>query len=730
MQQSVVTELERHHPPHPVPPVSYTPVEQGDPGLRDVLSVVARRKGVLFATIVPALLLAIAFVNLVTPRYSAETLILIEPQSPNFGSLDAVVAGLSGDEESVQSEAYVLSSRALAGRVIQQLALGEDPEFNDVAGAGHESGAPAIGTQEYGALVDRFLERLTVAPHENSRVIAVSFASEQPEKAAEIVNVLADEYLLARLEAKFESTQRASAWLGARVAELRDDVERAETAVEAARQQYGLIEGKGITLASQELVELNTQLILARSVRAEANAKLQQVQRLRNSTGGASTASDVLDSPLIQRLREQQVQVERRVAELSSEYGELHPRMIQLRAEAQDIDQRIDAEVNKILAGLRNDYNIARARERSLQQSLDELKDTVAQANQNEVELRALEREAEASRGLLATMLARQKETMSQEDLEFQQPDARIISAADVPVEPSFPNVPMVFSLALIGGGFLGLIIMLLRELLDGGFRSGEQMEAVTGVPSIGFVPRVSSTGDYQTLAGYVAGRPSSALGEAIRTLGWSLQITFPDQAPRSVLITSSVPSEGKTTIAACLATMHSGEGRRVVLVDADTRNPGCHSLTGNDREPGLVDVLLDQARLEDVMVTSSWSGLSLIPAGMPTPNAPNLLGSRKMEMLLQELAERFDHVIIDSPPVMAAADARILCRLAEATVMVVRWGGTRRETVRLAMKQLDTAGARLAGGLLSMVDVKKNAQYSYGDSGAYAGELEKYYAG
>lgn len=712
---------------HPAPGRGYpeaVPTQSDDVGLGEIFAVIRRRLGLLAAVIIPVMLLAVAALFVLTPRYTAEVSVMIEQDSgTNFVSLDSVVAGLSGDLQSVQSEAYVLGSRALADRVIQRLSLGDDPEF-------WEDGQPPRDARAYSGVIDRFMDHLDVLPLENSRVIRVSFWSVDPDKAARVANTLADEYLQARLETKFELTRRASTWLGERIEDLRGKVASAEAAVEQARNEYGLYEGNGVTLSAQELGELNTQLVMARTARAEAEARLQQVRRLARTRNGASTTIEVLDSPLIQRLREQEAEVERRVAELSSELGPKHPRMVQLRAEAKDLSDRIDAEIGKIVAGLQNEVNVARARESSLESSLDEIKQRVGLANQNEIELRALEREADANRALLDTLLLRQKETVSQEDADFQQPDATVFSPATVPAEPSFPRPAILLSLAFLAALVLGLVLILIIELLDAGFRSGEQFEAITGAPSLGFVPLTRKPADYRTLPGYVAGRPASAFGESMRTLNWSLKLAFPDHPPRSVLITSSVPGEGKTTVASCMATAQSKAGQRVVLIDADIRRPGCHDVTGVELEPGLTNLLAGQVDLDKVLKTSEWSGLAVIPAGMPTPHAPSLLGSQRMDNLLRELAERFDLIVIDSPPMLAAADARILCRLADATVLVARWGKTRRQVVKLAVRQLDDAGARLAGGLLSMVDTRRNAQYSYGDSAVYGRELEKYYAG
>ncbi|MDH3510616.1 MAG: polysaccharide biosynthesis tyrosine autokinase [Gammaproteobacteria bacterium] len=708
------------------------PAGTDDVGLGEILTVIRRRISVLGGIVFAALVMAGLALLLLTPRFTGEVLILIESQENNSVSLDSVVAGLSGDAESVQSEAYVLGSRALADRVVQRMNLENDREFNESLSdsAARRPDAGLATAQEYSKLLDRFQERLEITPQENSRVIAVRFSSENPQKAADIANALADEYIQSRLETKFEIAERANSWLGKRIEGLREKLAEDETKIEAMRQEYGLLEGNGFTLATQQLVELNTQLVMARTARAEAEARLRQTRRLVDTAGGVGSASEVLDSPLIQRLREQEIEVERRVAELSSELGELHPRMVQLRAEALDLQTRIKSEVSKIVTGLQNQVDIARARERSLQTSLNESKGTVGAGNQNNIKLQALQREADAARTLLDTMLAREKETLYQKDMGFQQPDVDVFSPATIPAEPSFPSKGVVIGLALMGSLFLGLMAILILELLDSGFRSGEQFEQVTGTPSIGFVPMINKPDNYSSLAAYVAGRPGAAFGESVRTLNWSLSLAFPDQPPQVVLITSSVPGEGKSTIASSLATVQSVAGQRVVLIDADIRRPACHEITGVEKEPGLTNVLAGEVDINNVLQASAWSSLKVIPAGMPTMHATNVLGSKKMAALLDVMRDKFDLIVIDSPPLMAAADARILSRLSDATILAVRWGSTRRQAVKMSVRQLLAAGAPLAGGLLTMVNAKKHAQYSYGDSGAYAGELEKYYVG
>jgi capsular exopolysaccharide synthesis family protein len=711
-------------------PLSY---ESTDVGLDELLRVIFRRKWTVIGIVVGATALAALTTSLMTPRYTAETLVLIDPQDTTVVSLESVVGGISRDQESVQSEAYVLASRALAGRVIRRLALDKDPEFATKAGA--NAAPPADAAQavaaehSFGEVVDRFLDRLTVTPRENSRVIAVTFKSTSPRRAAEAANTLVDEYLQSRLEAKFQSTRRANSWLSARVTEMQQKVEATERQVEALRRKFGLVgSGRG-TLSSQELVELNTQLILARTTRADAEARLRRVEDLVDSPSGATTASEVLNSPLIQRLREQEAGIQRRVAELSSELGERHPKMVQLRAESEDLRTSIQTEIAKIVAGLRNEVTVARSREIALQRSLDATRERVAIDNEDEIRLRAAEREAEANRSLLATLLARQKAAMSQEDMESQQADARVVAPADPPVEPSVPNKPAVLALTVLGSTLLGLLAIFVLEMLDNGYRSGDQIELALGVNSLGFVPLAAGKPSTQDLLDYLASRPRSAFGEAIRTLAWSIGLVSPDESPRTVLITSTLPDEGKTSIATTLAWVQSRAGQRVVIVDADARRPIIHSAFKVPQQPGLLDVLTGRVKLDEALHRNDEAGPAVLSSGTSIANIPGLLGSRRMETLLKLLRDQFDLVIIDSPPVLAAADARILAQKADATVLVVQWAKTPRQAVRLAVRQLrSTGGARLAGALLTQVNARKHAQYSYGDSGAYTGALEKYY--
>ena len=728
----------------------------GEVDLREVLRKLWRRKGVIVGVTVVLTVIAALVIHQITKLYTAESMVMINSRETQVVDVEAVISALAGDAETIESEIQVIRSRGIIEKVVDALRLQEDPEFNatlspqsagktlldprnwfpadwlSVVGAQGPGGG--LGTEEKlerqsARIVDTVLGKLEVSAVGRSRVIRIAFTSENPRTAAAVANLLADFYIVSQLEAKFEATQRANEWLSGRLAELREAVNQAERAVEEFRQRSGLIQGKDATLKTQEISELNAQLVVERAKRAEAEARLRQVERLLNGPDGAQAVSKVLQSSLIQSLREQQAEVEGQAANLTHEYGPMHPQMINVRAEAGDLRQKIADEVDRIVQGLRNDVSVARAREDTLATALDQSREEVGQANTDEVTLRALEREAEASRALLETFLARSKETGGQED--FQQADATVISRAAVPERPSYPRRKLLLIAAVGGAGFLGLMLALGVEMFDHGFRSMEQIERQLGAPPLGLVPAIDGFAKLRRSPDtHILEKPASAYAEAMRSLYTSLLLSCGDQPPKTILVASALPKEGKTSIALSLAHMLASTGHSVVLVDCDLRQPTAHKSFGVHSQPGLVEVLLGKATLKEVLTTDPRSGARLVPSGGPVLYHAELLGSPRMKRLLAWLAEHHDLVILDSPPVLAVSDARVLARSADGTLFLVRWVKTRREKVIAAWRQLAEAGGNVGGVALTLVDVRRHAKYGYSDSGAYYGQIKKYYTG
>ena len=393
-----------------------------------------------------------------TPRYTAESVLMIQPPQTQSADPDTVQPNLPADEATLKTEIRVIQSREIASRVIARLDLHEDSEFNPGLRQTNDASGVEVTDESLGPVIDSFLDRLKVKQRGQSRVIAIQFESEDPQKSAAAANAVADFYILARLEAKREATRRATAWLGERVAQLREDVSAKERAIEEYRAQSGFLQGQGgATLTYEQVRELNDQRMLELARLAEAEARLQQANKVLSSPEGIESAIEVLQSPFIRELRDRESLLERELAQLSEEYGAQHPTLINARAELGDLRAEIKREVDRVIQGLRNEVSVSEARVASLGAALRGSEREVADLIQSEVPLRALEREAKASRALLESLLERTRETASQES--FQQADASVVSYAGAPKDPNSPGKGMILGSALLGSLSLGLIL-------------------------------------------------------------------------------------------------------------------------------------------------------------------------------------------------------------------------------------------------------------------------------
>jgi len=744
-----------------------------------------RRRGVVIWSIVFVVAVGATFVFSLTPTYTAAAYVEINPRQAKIVNFEAVLGGLAADRATMDTEVEILRSRKLAVRAAKKLNLANVPEFNPALRSPSslrlalgwvidklDSEKPAVSTladseggltkwpakssqsihrllasftrrpipantdletireQEDTAIVDAFRDKLWVEPRGTSRVVGINFTSNDPKLAVEAANTLADLYIVAQLEAKFEAGRRANAWLTERIAKLRDEVKAKEREVELFRRKSGLIKGETpATLTGEQVTAANARYILERATQAAAEARLRQAENLLKAPSGIETADAVLNSPVIRDLRLQQTVVERRVAELSNEYGQRHPRIIAARAEKTDVANKIRIEIGKIIQGLRNDVAVAKARTQSVRNTLEGLKAEVGRANAAEVQLRALNREATASRTLLVQLLTRSKETASQTG--FQQPDATIITAASLPDQPSYPKTTMMLVLLVALGAGVGVLAALVIDRIDDGYRSADQITRQLGVPTLGLVPmvgKVRSRGkDPQT---YCVENPTSAYAEAMRTLHTNLLLTDVGNRPRVVMLSSAMPNEGKTSVVVSLARLLASVGQDVVVVDCDLRRPSVHKAFGAKDGPGLGDCVNGGLSIDDVIQEDTLTSARFLRAGTPPSNYSDLFDSVAFQQLLKTLSRNHDLVLLDSAPVLAVSDTLFLGRLADKTVLLVRWVATRRATAELALRKLLDARAKVAGVLLTMVDVKGHASYSYSDSGTYHGTMKRYYAG
>jgi capsular exopolysaccharide synthesis family protein len=736
---------------HPARPERSAAVSEMAPPLRDLLAILRRRRRVvLWVTTIMTTVALLAGVQ-VRKTYTATAQVMIEPRESRIVNVEKVAPGLPAEDSAIiETHIKLIQSRATLARAVENLDLLSDTRFADDQPASDRSvGGPVAllagwlpvwmadqlparwalaagitaGAQgpDPEALreqaVDALQDGVKVAQAGRSYVLSISYTSDRPHEAARIANGIAQAYVDVQLDEKLSATRRASAWLGEQVEQLRWRVFGSELAMEEFRAANGLVETAREPLDAQQLAILTTSLIDARAERSAQEARLQSLRAMRASGHGLESAAEVLSSPLILNLREREMELAREEAQLAREYGEHHPLILQLRAEQQKLADRIEHEIDNVIANLENDVAVARSREQAHAEHLREAKGQSAVTGQAEVQLRELEREVAASRSLYETLLVRLKETEQQQ--EIVQADARLISPAKVPDRPSSPAPKLFAMVGFTASLVLGSILALLLEQLDDTLRTGRQVEELLGVPSLGLVPRVAGADPRPHLD--MIERPQSAYAEAVHALHTQLCGTGVDRPPPSaILVTSALPAEGKTSLAASLAVFAVQLGYKTLLVDLDLRRPAVAREFNAEPRSDLLGVLAGAGRIEDAIMRDPDSGVALLAAGQDHGNPITLLTSKRLKAVLRAARECYDCVIIDTPPVLGLPDVSALSALADAILFVVRWDRTKRDAVAAALRQLADASAKVSGIVLNQVDMKKQASYSYGDAAQY----------
>lgn len=714
--------------------------------LIEVLKVLRRRKNIIFTCMAMVTAVATAVVFQIVPRYTAQSEVMIEARKTQVVDLQAVLSGLPADTAVIRSEVEVLKSPVIAEQVVRKLDLTAVPEFNlrlqkpsvlsriqDFAesvvgritpflGMGGRQG-PTIADDRELAAARILMRRTDIVNDGRSYVLKIRVESESPQLATSLANAYAEAYLQGQLEAKFEAVRRANTWLNEHLTDLREKVEVTDRAVQVFKAQHNLMESKGETVTVQQLSELNTQLVIAGADLAQKESNLRQIQDQLRS-GGVAAAAQVLASPLIQRLREQETDLLQQEAQLAAKYKPAHPAMINIKAQERDLLQKIEDEINKIVRGMAGEVAAARAKEASLRESLRQLEKSTALQGETQVQLRQLEREAESNRTLYENFLNRFKQTSAQEDI--QQADARLMSPARAPTIPSYPQKTLLIALSFGGSIWIGILAAFAAERLDHGFRTSDQFERLARIPVLGLVPD-EDTG--QPPIDTIVRQPICPYSEAIRTIRTALRYSRVDDPPKVVMVTSSLPAEGKSVFSVSLARSVARSGGRALVIDCDLRRPSLAKLLKVDPKPGILALFEEGTSLDAVICVEEFSGMHYIPSTAGTPNPQDLLGSKHMASLINSLRSQYDLIVLDTPPILAVSDALILSHLVDTALFLVRWGKTPRPVVLGAFKSFQANGANLAGAVLTRVNFRRHATYGYGDVGYYYGHYGKHYA-
>ena len=730
--------------------------------LLNVVGMLRRRKWLII--LVTALgTAAAAFLGMKqTPTYTANASMMIDSRQLQVTNVEQVISGMPISTATMATQLGLLRSRDFISSVMSDLNLFDDPEFNtalaDAAAAPStslpgflqpleqliaqlpdewliatglasqpqpvlESEAPAL-TRERAIL--RFMSGAVFINDGQSYLIQVQFTSPDPDKAAVIANKIAERFVDDQLRGKLSATDKATGWLEQRLAELKVEVQKSDQAVARYKVDNNIVEAGGGTLNDQELADLNGQLIGARTELADLQAKLRLVRDLRGSEVALESVSDVTNSPVILRLREQVTELERQESELRTLYGERHPRMLQLRDEKDKVAAAIRNEVGRVARTMENDVRVAASRVASIEAALGGLKNRNTKDRAASVQLAELERVALANRTLYEQLLQRFNETRDQQGIV--QADAQVVAMAAPPAVPSSPG-PKIFAAA----GFtvslvLGSLLAILLERLDRGLRSAREVETALGLTTLGLVPRLDRLRRNQRPHQYLREKPLSSYAEAIRGVLTALKLSNPQNPPKVILVTSSLPEEGKTTFAVSLASLVARSQKRVLLIDLDLRHPSVHRELGWQVSAGLVEYMAGERTLQEVVHNDLETGLHFLPVKAHTTTPTDLLESDRMRQLLQVCRDNYDLVVLDSAPVASVNDTKVAANLADRVVFVVRWGKTIESAARDSLRSLREAGIEPAGAVLAQIDLRKHAQYRYGDIGQYYTRSRRYY--
>lgn len=716
---------------------------------------IARRRLPLFVAIaLLVFVIAVVMTSRAVPQYTATAKVMLDRETHQVTEQRAVISDGTLDTAAVDTEVEVLKSRQLAERVVEALNLDQDPAFNPAlqkptglaafnAGLKKALGQTASAKRQdamsdaekarlHESVVDRVLWGLSVRRSGLTYVIDISYTSPDPAKAALIANTFADRYMLEQLEGRFDATRQANVWLNDRLSELRGEVMQAEAAVEQYRVANNLLSTSGATLTEQEISTYNQQLATVRAQQAEEEARLRTArdQLARGSSG--DDVGEALGSATIQQLRAQRLQISGQLAEAERRYGPRHPQLLQAQRELADVDASIQAEIGRIISNLEARVQVARERTASMSGSLGRARGTLAANNSASVRLNELQRNADAVKTLYESYLGRFRETSSQEGLETS--NVRIVSRAKQPTGPSAPNVPVNLAIGFIFAIGAGTAAVVLAELLSSGLLTAEDIEERVGLPSLGTIPDLRSIAEPGERSikpvDYVVQRPLSFFSESIRSLKTAMTYANVGSRMKVVVVTSALPGEGKSTTAMCLARSAAQSGNSVLLIDCDLRRRNVNQLLGLDPAAGLLEVLNGNASFDDTVIFDEPSGAWILPLARSEFTPRDVFGSAAMDRLLAAARDRFDLVLLDTAPALAVSDTRVLASKADAVIFLTRWRKTPLKATTSAIRLLDQAGGRVAGVVLSQVDMKQQSRYGYGDAGYYYGSYKKYYAG
>ncbi len=683
----------------------------------------SRKWGIVLLVAVVAVLTAV-LLSRMTPIYKAVASVIIEVKGTPVVSFQPANAPTEVSEY-LQTQLSLIQSRGVAEKVVRDLELTEHPEFDlrqqpgpliNIGGMldaimGEEP-EPLTEAQIMDHATQVFMDRTTVWVEGKSQLVYLSVAMADKLMAAQAANHLATSYIEAQLEAKVEMSMTAASWMNTRLVDLRQNLKDSEDRLQAYLDAEGLVDMDGVgTISANELSLTGDRMIDARRQRAEAESQFRQVESMRDQ-GWERLASvpAVLGHPLIQQFKADRAHARSRVEDLSRRYGDRHPAMQSARSDLNAATASLRQQVEQVVASIERSYQLAVANENSLRASFNDNKEQIQDISRKEFKVRDLQREVEANRALYDTFMTRLQETTATSDLSST--NARIVDEAIPPAQASEPNTRLFMVVALFLALVVGIAQAIIREILDNTFKSSDEVETKLNLPVMGIVPQVPRNLRKQ-VSHLFQRNEEKRFCEAIRTIRTNITLTEGNQPRQVLVVTSTAPGEGKSSVSANLA-FAMAQLNRVLLIDADLRRATLdQTFEFAPGTPGLANLIGGNAKLDDCI--RSVGNVDMISAGTVPSNPLELLSSPRFAKLLEAVKGRYDRIIIDSPPSQAVSDAAVLSILADAVIYVIKSESTLIPHAQKGVAQLLQSNAPVAGVVLNHVDVekaKRNGQF------------------
>ena len=692
----------------------------GVPIIRQYLRVALRWRYVILGATAACILLGLIATLLMTPKYTAVTTIEISRESDKVTNFQGVDREASvADQEFYQTQYGLLKSRSLSERVATQLRLVEDPEFYEMFGVTDDNPAfgvvggryPASGRATRQRVAGEILRtNLSVSPTRLSRLVEVGFTSPDAAFSTKVANAWAESFIQTNLERKVQATSYGRDLLQRQLAQLKERLDTSQRQLVGYASAERIINlpaqsGDGRTTAERsiiadDLAALNSALSQATADRIQVEARYQQ-------SGRAGASTEALRNQAINSLRQKRAELAAEYQRLMVQFEPGYPAARAIQSQVDQLDSSIAREESRVSGSLLADYREAQERERALQAKVDQLKSSYLDLRRRSIQYNIYQQEVDTNRALYDGLLQRFKEIGVAGGVGVN--NISVVDPADLPQKPSSPRLLVNLALSLLIGLGLGVLLAYALEQIDEAIADPAEVERRLGLPLLGSVPKLDSGTPKEALLDR-----KSDLFDAYLAVQTNLAFTTEHGVPRSFAVTSTRPAEGKSTTSLALATTLARAHRKVILVDGDMRSPSVHQLGGVDHDHGLSNFLSGQDDIQALTFQMSDLGFTAMSSGPIPPNAAELLTGNRLSLLITRLLETYDHVVIDSPPVMGLADAPLIAGRVEGVIYAVESHGIRSSMVKTALGRLASANARVIGGVLTKFEARK-AHYGYG---------------